>query len=64
MEKLASHYANHPAVIDWQIDNEFGLNECHCEQCNIRFREMAVEEVRYIGSLEFGLGHGCLERRI
>lgn len=39
VEKLASHYANHPAVIGWQIDNEFSLNECHCENCNNRFRE-------------------------
>ncbi|CAM3417177.1 beta-galactosidase [Marinicrinis lubricantis] len=38
VDKLARRYANHPAVIGWQTDNEFGLNECNCENCNEQFR--------------------------
>jgi beta-galactosidase len=29
---MAQHYAGHPAVIGWQIDNEFG-DRCYCESC-------------------------------
>lgn len=29
---LASHYAGHPAVIAWQIDNEMG-ERCYCPAC-------------------------------
>ncbi|WP_244860646.1 beta-galactosidase [Thermobacillus xylanilyticus] len=38
VEKLALHYKDHPAVIGWQIDNEFSLHECNCDQCNEKFR--------------------------
>jgi len=34
---LAAHYAAHPAVIGWQIDNEFG-ERCYCETCAHAFR--------------------------
>lgn len=49
VEKLALHYANHPAVIGWQIDNEFGLNECNCEHCNLRFQTWLQDKY---GSIE------------
>ena len=39
VERLADRYAEHPAVIGWQIDNEFSLNECRCEHCAKTFRE-------------------------
>lgn len=32
------HYSEHPAVIGWQTDNEFGMLDCHCDACNIAFR--------------------------
>jgi beta-galactosidase len=35
--KMAEHYAHHPAVIGWQIDNEFG-DRCYCPICAERFR--------------------------
>jgi beta-galactosidase len=47
--KLAMHYSNHPAVIGWQIDNEFSLNECHCDSCNMRFRQWLSDKY---GSLD------------
>jgi beta-galactosidase len=30
--QMAEHYADHPAVIGWQIDNEFG-DRCYCPIC-------------------------------
>ncbi len=35
--RLAEHYADHPAVIGWQIDNEFG-ERCYCPICGEEFR--------------------------
>jgi beta-galactosidase len=35
--KMAEHYAHHPAVIGWQIDNEFG-ERCYCPVCTTQFQ--------------------------
>jgi beta-galactosidase len=35
--KMAEHYADHPAVIGWQIDNEFG-DRCYCSICAQKFQ--------------------------
>ena len=35
---MAEHYAAHPAVIGWQIDNEFG-ERCYCPRCAWAFRD-------------------------
>lgn len=37
IEAMARHYADHPAVIGWQIDNEFG-DRCHCDLCRRHFQ--------------------------
>ncbi len=40
VEKMAQHYANHPAVAAWQIDNEFTCGDglyCYCESCRQKF---------------------------
>jgi beta-galactosidase len=34
---LADHYAEHPAVIGWQIDNELN-GRCYCSTCQINFQ--------------------------
>ncbi len=36
--KMAEHYAHNPAVIGWQIDNEFG-NRCYCDICQGEFQK-------------------------
>ena len=39
---MAAHYRDHPSVIGWQIDNEFGCHDsarCYCEACQEAFRE-------------------------
>jgi len=35
--QMADHYADHPAVIGWQIDNEFG-DRCYCPVCAHAFQ--------------------------
>jgi beta-galactosidase len=48
----AERYASHPAVIGWQIDNEFGCHDtarCYCEKCAAAFRKWL--QARY-GDLE------------
>ncbi len=37
IEQLTRHYADHPAVIGWQTDNEIAANDCHCENCHREF---------------------------
>jgi len=49
---LAARYGRHPAVIGWQIDNEFGCHDtarCYCPHCTVAFRRWLQN--RY-GSLE------------
>jgi beta-galactosidase len=50
---MAEHYADHPAVIAWQTDNELGNiangTRCHCPCCRAAFQDWLRE--RY-GSLE------------
>ena len=38
IEKMTQHYAGHPAVVAWQIDNELEAYFCFCETCNAKFR--------------------------
>ena len=35
--KMAEQYADHPAIIGWQIDNEFG-DRCYCSTCGQKFQ--------------------------
>jgi len=38
---MAEHYKNHPSVIGWQIDNEFGCSDttwCYCDNCKAAFQ--------------------------
>ncbi|MFN8565047.1 MAG: beta-galactosidase [Anaerolineae bacterium] len=37
VEQMAQHYGGHPAVIGWQIDNEFG-DRCYCPTCAAAFQ--------------------------
>ncbi|MDH7485882.1 MAG: beta-galactosidase [Anaerolineae bacterium] len=36
--RMAAHYADHPAVIGWQIDNELG-DRCYCPLCARAFQD-------------------------
>ena len=46
--QLAARYASHPAVIGWQIGNEFG-DRCYCSECRRAFQGWLQ---RKYGSLE------------
>ena len=37
--KLGEHYAHHPQVVGWQIDNELGGNDCRCDECRHGFQK-------------------------
>ncbi|MCS7112357.1 MAG: beta-galactosidase [Nitrososphaerota archaeon] len=39
VERMASHYRDNPYVIGWQIDNEFGIDPCYCDNCVEAFRD-------------------------
>ncbi len=42
VEAMARHYAANPAVIGWQIDNEFGVMgraRCYCGRCQEAYRQ-------------------------
>ena len=49
---IASRYGSHPAVVGWQVDNEFGCHDtarCYCDACASSFRSWL--EGKY-GSIE------------
>jgi beta-galactosidase len=48
-QAMAEHFAKTPNVIGWQIDNEFGGEECHCSSCLAEFQDWL--KARY-GSLD------------
>lgn len=49
-EKLAERYKDHPALLIWHINNEYGgAGNCYCDNCETAFRKWA--KARY-GSLD------------
>lgn len=60
--KMAEAFANHPAVVGWQIDNEiYPYNEgCFCENCKAAFRRLAEQQIRQHRKSQQGMGHGAL----
>lgn len=37
-QRLAEHYAEHPALRMWHVSNEYGGTTCHCDLCYAAFR--------------------------
>ncbi len=59
VEAMASRYGSHPAVVGWQIDNEFGCHgtaRCYCETCAIAFRHWLEDKYRTINDLNEAWG--------
>lgn len=58
VEKSASHYAQHPAVIGWQIDNEINCerNEFYSESDTIAFRKFLQDKYGTIENLNEAWG--------
>ena len=48
--QMATHYASYPAVIGWQIDNEFG-DRCYCEICRHAFQQWLKERYNSLDEL-------------
>lgn len=56
---LAERYASHPAVIGWQIDNEFGgggTARCYCDSCAAAFRRWLQQRYRTVTALNQAWG--------
>ena len=47
---MARHFADNPAVIGWQIDNEFG-DRCYCDTCRAGFQDWLAQRYQTIDNL-------------
>lgn len=54
-QAMAEHYAHHPAVIGWQIDNEFG-DRCYCEHCRAAFHVWLQHKYQSLDALNEAWG--------
>jgi beta-galactosidase len=48
--QMADHYKDNPAVIGWQIDNEFG-DRCFCDICKTEFHKWLQNRYKTLESL-------------
>ena len=56
-EAVVSHFAGHPAIVGWQIDNEIGGgNDCYCQDCQSRFYAYLEEKYSSIDALNEAWG--------
>ncbi len=58
-QRLANYYADHPAVIGWQTDNEFGCHDtgyCYCPHCEQAFRVWLQQKYRSLETLNRAWG--------
>lgn len=55
---MAEHYAGNPNVVGWQTDNEFNcvFTECHCDSCQVAFREFLQDRYGSIDKLNDAWG--------
>lgn len=56
VEVEAKHYANHPNVIGWQIDNELGGTDCRCDKCRAGFQKWLKEKYGTLDELNRAWG--------
>jgi beta-galactosidase len=57
---MAEQYGNHPAVIGWQIDNEFGCHDsarCYCGECTAAFRVWLEQKYQSLDALNDAWGN-------
>ncbi len=56
-ERLAEHYAAHPGLRAWQLDNEIGGEQaCHCECCRQAWVRWLANQYGDIGALNAAWG--------
>ena len=53
VKRMAEKYGNHPNVVAWQLDNEFGGEQkyCYCKNCDLAFQQFLEKEYSTIDSL-------------
>ena len=59
VQVMVEQYRNHPAVMGWQIDNEFSCHEttrCYCQNCEREFRDWLRQKYRTIEELNQAWG--------
>jgi beta-galactosidase len=54
-QAMAEHYAGHPAVIGWQIDNELG-GRCYCPLCQAAFQSWLQDRYGSVDTLNGAWG--------
>jgi beta-galactosidase len=57
---MAERYGNHPDVIGWQIDNEFGdqgTAHCYCPNCLVAFQQWLQERYLTLDALNHAWGN-------
>lgn len=55
-EAMAKHYADNPAVIGWQTDNEFGAPNCYCHTCKAAWHDWLARRFGTIDRLNESWG--------
>lgn len=56
-QAMAEHFAKTPNVVGWQIDNEFGGEECHCGSCLADFQAWLRAKYRTLDALNRAWGN-------
>jgi len=56
VEAMALHYRDNPNVIGWQIDNEFGIDLCYCNECVKAFRRWLKNKYETLENLNSSCG--------
>ncbi|WP_313693499.1 beta-galactosidase [Halorarum halobium] len=59
VRRLTERYADHPAVVGWQTDNEFGCHDtvtCYCEDCSEAFSAWLAERYDSVEDLNEAWG--------
>jgi beta-galactosidase len=59
VSEMAKRYGQHPAVIGWQIDNEFGCHDtarCYCDVCAAHFRSWLKTKYQDLDALNHAWG--------
>ena len=53
IDQIAKAVANHPAVVLWQLDNEFKchISECFCETCKTQWHQWLAEKYQTVENL-------------
>ncbi|GER67577.1 beta-galactosidase [Weizmannia acidilactici] len=53
VEKIAERYQNHPALVMWHVNNEYGchISECYCDHCKHAFQQWLKEKYGTIENL-------------